>query len=225
MANRFSQIKGLIWDFDGTFYKPNAALWQDVRQAEYQTIMNHTGWSKKKTVIEFEDTHKHKFGSATQVAAFLSRISIVEAAVEMENYFDRRKYVQRDEKLIALFAKLKNFRHFTLANGVIEKHKQTLAVLGINPEIFEEMVTSETVGVTKPNPKGFEYILDKTKLAPSAHLMIGDREAIDLVPAKQLGMKTCLVWSDEKSEIADATLSSVYEVSSLFLQNPQNPGM
>lgn len=213
---KFHDIRVLIWDFDGTFYKPNPALWQAVREAEYRTIMDHTGWDKVKTEAEFKKLHKIVYPSATEVTAVLCKISVSEAAVEMEQYFDRRDYLKRDEKLIAMFKKLKNFRHFTLANGVMRHHIETLRVLGISPTIFEEMVTSEIVGVTKPHPDGFVYILKKTGLAPDKHLMIGDREAVDLAPAKSLGMKTCLVWSDTPSDVADVTIKSVYMVSDLI---------
>ncbi len=213
----FLSVKVLIWDFDGTLYKPIPELWLAVREAEYQTIMNHTGWPREKTVEEFTKLYKVRYVSATETAAVLSGVTIAQAAVEMEQYFDRRKYLKRDEKLIELFQKLKNFRHFTLANGMIARHKETLVMLGVPPETFEEMVTSETVRVTKPSEAGFRYILSKTKLPPADHLMIGDREAVDLAPAKKLGMKTCLVWSDTSSVIADATLPTVYDVANILL--------
>ena len=58
--------------------------------------------------------------------------------------------------------------------------------------------------------------MKKTGLPPEAHLMIGDRELVDLAPAKNLGMHTCLVWSDKKSTIADATLLTVYDVAAML---------
>lgn len=211
----FKKIRVLIWDFDGTLYKPNPALFQAVREAEYRTIMNHTNWSREKTEGEFKKLHNVVYPSATEVTAKLCTISVSQAAVEMEQYFDRRDYVSRDEKLIAMFAKLKRFRHFTLANGVRKRHEETLDVLGIPRETFEEMVTSDGIGVTKPHPDGFVYILKKTGLPPAQHLMIGDREQVDIIPAKQLGMKTCLVWSRQRNDIADIALPTVYDVSKL----------
>ena len=99
---------------------------------------------------------------------------------------------------------------------MIARHKETLVALGLPVDTFKEMVTSETVGVTKPEEKGFRYIMDKTGLPPEAHMMIGDREAVDFAPAKKLGMHTCLVWSEEKSKIADITLPTVYEVADIL---------
>lgn len=209
-------IKVLIWDFDGTLYRPNADLFAAVRESEYLTIMDLTGWPREKAIEEFHKLHKVAIQSATAVIAQLCNISIAEAAVESEKRFDRRDFLQRDEKLIALFGKLTRFRHFILANGVEQYHRETLKLLGVLPETFEEIVTGETMGVTKPDEKGFRYIMGKTELPAEAHLMIGDRELVDLAPAKNLGMHTCLVWSDKKSTIADVTLPTVYDVATVL---------
>lgn len=212
----FTNVKILIWDFDGTFYKPNPALFHAVREAEYRVIMEHNSWTRDQTIEAFEKLYKKVYPSATETVARIVGIATADAAVEMENYFDRRDFLARDERLIELFDKLKNFRHILLANGVIARHKETLKVLGIPKETFELFVTSEVVGITKPSPDGFQYILNYTKLPPKAHLMIGDREAVDLAPAKALGMKTCFVWSDTKSRIADVTLPQVYDLTTVL---------
>ena len=216
MNTAFRNIKVLIWDFDGTLYKPNAELFAAVREAEYQAIMDHTGWSREKAIEEFHTLHKVTIQSATAVIAKLCHISIPQAAVASEKRFDRRDYVHHDPKLIDMFIQLKKFRHYILANGVKRYHIETLAALGVPPDTFEEIVTSETVGVTKPDDKGFRYIMKKTGLPPSAHLMIGDRELVDLAPAKKLGMHTCLVWSETKSAFADVVLPTVYDVATVL---------
>lgn len=207
-----SNIKVLIWDFDGTFYKPNPALFAAVREAEYRTIIAHTGWTRKKAVEAFEKSYKKVYPSATETIARIVGISTADAAVEMENYFDRRDFLTRDTRLIELFQKLKDYRHIILANGVIARHKETLQVLGLPLETFELMVTSEVVGFTKPHPEGFQYVLKYTKLPPAAHLMIGDRDRVDLAPAQALGMHTCLVWSEKPGEHANVTLPTIYDI-------------
>ncbi|MBU1327386.1 HAD family hydrolase [Patescibacteria group bacterium] len=210
-------IKVIIWDFDGTFFRPNQALWDAVRSSEYRTIINHTGWSMEKTVYEFQKYYKIVTPSATETVAYLCNITTSEAALEMEEYFDRRKFVKKDKRLVSLFRKLDRFDHYILANGVKKKLEETLVVLGLSQGIFKEIITSETVGVNKPSDKGFRYILKITNVAPKEHLMIGDREAVDLAPAKKLGMHTCLVWSDTKSSIVDVTLPTVYDVARMMV--------
>ncbi len=212
----FSDIKVLIWDFDGTFYKPNPALFAAVREAEYRGITTHNGWTKEQATEAFEKLYKKVYPSATETVGRIVRISTEAAALEMENYFDRRDFLTRDARLIELFQKLKNYRHIILANGIIARHKETLKVLGVPAETFELFVTSEVVGKTKPHPEGFQYILDYTKLPPASHLMIGDREVVDLAPARALGMKTCLVWSERPNLVADISLPTVYDLNQIL---------
>ncbi|MCL4360632.1 HAD family hydrolase [Patescibacteria group bacterium] len=217
MNAQFSDVRVLIWDFDGTFYRPNPALFAAVRQAEYTTIMAHTGWDYDRTDREFKARYKVTIQSATETVSVLTGQTVAESAVEMERYFDRRDFLKRDPKLISLFRSLHGYRHMILANGVIARHIETLAVLGIPKETFELMVTSETVGVTKPSVEGFRYIMKHTGLPAPSHMMIGDRPAVDLAPARALGMHTCLVWSETPSDVADITLPTVYALKDVLI--------
>lgn len=211
----FKNIQVIIWDFDGTMYEPNKELWHDVRESEYRVITEHTHWPREKVLVEFEA--KHALGtSATEAVATLSSITTVEAANEMETYYDRTKYLTRDDKLIELFSKLTGFRHLILANGVRKNIEKAIIALGLTPTLFETIVTSELTGLNKPNPEPFEYVMRYTKLSPEQHLMIGDRVEIDLVPAKKLGFHTCLVWSDKKHPAVDASVPTVYDIGNLI---------
>lgn len=212
----YKDIRVIIWDFDGVFYRPNKALWNDVRESEYRTIMNRKGWGREKAVKIFDSYYKKVTPSATQTVAKICKITTAEAAVEMESYFDRRKYLMRDETLIRLFHKLRAYIHFILANGTKKRIQETLEVLGVDSHTFKEIVTSELVGENKPSKKGFLYILKKTGLPASSHLMVGDREEVDILPAKELGMKTCLVWSDSNNSAAEIILPTVYNVTNIL---------
>lgn len=216
MDARFSSVKVLIWDFDGTFYKPIDALWRDIQAAEIRVICEHTGWTPEKAKEEFMKLHRLVIPSATETVAHLCGVSTPEAAKAFEAYYDRTKYVKRDEKLIELFEKLSSFTHYILANGYSPKLRETLKVLGLPEKTFVEIVTSETVGVNKPHEAGYRYIMEKTGLPASAHMMIGDREIVDLQTAKALGMRTCLVWNPQTTEIPDVVLSTVYEIASVL---------
>lgn len=213
----FTNIKVLIWDFDGTLFKPNEGFFHAVREAEFQVLMNNKHWTRQQSEEKFQKVYKVVYPSATQTIGKLAGITTAQAALEMEDLFDRRNFVARDEMLIALFAKLKNYRHIMFGNGIIAKHKETLPVLGISPDTFELYVTSEVVGKTKPSPDGFQYILNYTKLPPEQHLMIGDRDLVDLSPAQELGMHTCLVWSDTPGEHADITIPTTYDLQQYLL--------
>lgn len=214
--DKISGVSVCIWDFDGTLYKSIPALTTAIIEADYALVMRHTGWSREKTVAEFHKVYKVSTPSSTETAARLAGISVREAAIECERYKDRRPFLSRDQRLIDMFAALAGYTHYFLVNGIQEKVRESLAVLGVSPDIFREIVTAEVVGVNKPRPDGFRYILEKTGLPPEAHLMIGDRIPVDLAPAKSLGMKTCLVWSTAEDGYADVVLPEVYGVASVL---------
>lgn len=213
---KISGVSVCIWDFDGTLYKTTPALSNAIIEADYTLVMKHTGWSREKTIAEFHKIFKVVTPSSTETAAKLAGISVKDAAIECEQYKDRRMFLSRDDKLAGLFSSLSRFTHYMLVNGIQEKVKESLELLGVPVSLFKEIVTAEVVGVNKPQLDGFRYIMDKTGLPPASHMMIGDREPVDLIPAKSLGMRTCLVWSDKDSAIADVTLPDVYRVSDVL---------
>ena len=230
-----NHLQVLIWDFDGTLYQQNELLWHDIREAEYRVIMQHTGWSHEKAVEEFSKIYKKVVLSATETVARLSSLPIASASVEMESYFDRTKYVKRDEKLIAMFAALSEYSHYILCNGAVVGVEKTLAMLGLPKETFVKIVTSEHAGANKPDPAGFQYIVNhyselilpsrislrethERLIDVSSFLMVGDRALVDLLPAKKLGMKTCLVWRDKKPEedFVDFSVPTIYDIPKIL---------
>lgn len=213
---KIKDIKVCIWDFDRTLYPPNKALYEEVRNAEIQTIIDYKKWSRSKAETEFYKLYLKQFSGATETVAVICGISTREAAFYGERYIDRAKYLKRDEKLIQLFNYLNKYRHFMLVNGIKEVTERSLIILGLSPALFEDIVTSEKVGENKPSQKGYRYILEKTGLKPFAHLMIGDRVHVDLSTARKLGMRTCLVWSTEKNETSDFTLPDVYSLTGIL---------
>ena len=53
---------------------------------------------------------------------------------------------------------------------------------------FEQIVTSEQVGVKKPNPEIFRYALVSAFCNPDESIMIGDDLPVDILGAKAIGM-------------------------------------
>ena len=54
---------------------------------------------------------------------------------------------------------------------------------------FEHIITSEQVGVKKPNPEIFRHALVKAFCKPDESIMIGDDLPVDILGAKAIGMK------------------------------------
>lgn len=210
--NTLSGVSVCIWDFDGTLYRQSPALWENIRATEIQVIMNHTGWPEEKAKEEFYKLYPTVTPSGTKVTSILAHITNTQASIETSALTDYASHLRPDPKLNEMFASLSRYTHYMLVNGSGESVSRGLGILGVNKDIFKEIVTSEHVGETKPSTKGFTYIMEKTGLPPEAHVMIGDREAVDLLPAKSVGMKTCLAWADEIREGADISIPTIYEI-------------
>ncbi len=97
---------------------------------------------------------------------------------------------------------------------------QRLADWGIG-RYFDLVLASAEAGVEKPNPAIFEMALRRAGCLPENAVMVGDRLDNDILPAKQLGMKT--VWVKQgfaayqsASDIPDNTVNSLMEITNLY---------
>ena len=128
----------------------------------------------------------------------------------LKETFHVLKYEISDEKINSLakeyILQLPNFNH--LFDGTLElldylKEKYTLHIITNGFEevqtlkmkkskifhYFTEVITSESVGVKKPNPKVFLHAMRKAGSSPKESLMIGDNIEADIQGALATGMK------------------------------------
>lgn len=79
---------------------------------------------------------------------------------------------------------------------------------------FEEIIVSEEVEITKPNPEIFELTMNKINYSDkSSVLMIGDNLASDIQGGINYGIDTC--WYNPGSKENDRGIDPTYEVKSL----------
>jgi len=129
----------------------------------------------------------------------------------LKNTFDALEYSITD-KIILKLAKeyLENLSNYnTLIEGTIDlleylkpKYKLHIITNGFDEiqlaklenakiaRFFEEVITSESVFVKKPNPKIFFYALKVANAKTYESVMIGDNLEADIYGAKNLGIKT-----------------------------------
>jgi FMN phosphatase YigB (HAD superfamily) len=92
--------------------------------------------------------------------------------------------------------------------------------------LFTHRLTQEDFAITKPDPRYFEQIAQRFGVLPKPCLMVGDRIDNDVIPAKQLGMKTVLIRTGLHrnqipripSEIPDVELEGVGGLASAVQQ-------
>ena len=113
--------------------------------------------------------------------------------------------------------------HLGIIANQIPGAEQRLEAMGIR-RYFDVFVSSAEEGVAKPDPGIFKLALARAGCAPEQAVMIGDRIDNDIVPAKQLGMKTVWIrqgygkyWNIQGDcETPDYEVNSLSELLSVF---------
>ena len=83
----------------------------------------------------------------------------------------------------------KKYRLHIITNGFEEVQQTKLIKSGIH-SFFDQIITSEAVGVKKPNPKVFTYALERASAHPENSVMIGDNLEADIIGAIQCGIQS-----------------------------------
>lgn len=89
------------------------------------------------------------------------------------------------------------------------------------------VIASAEEGVAKPDRRIFEIALERSNCEPANAIMIGDRIDNDVIPAKQIGMKTIWIkqgfgqyWQITKGdEKPDYTVNNLTELCNLLLNS------
>lgn len=99
-----------------------------------------------------------------------------------------------------------------ITNGFEEVQKIKLEKSQIN-DYFNVVVTSESVGVKKPNPKVFEYALKEANVSANKSIMIGDSLEADVLGALAVGISPIHLFKDIRS--VDERVISVQALSEI----------
>lgn len=81
-------------------------------------------------------------------------------------------------------------------------------------DYFCTIVTSESVGVKKPNPKVFNFALEKANAQNTSSIMIGDSIEADIEGALSVGMKA-LHANFEKEKVKNVNFNSITSLSEI----------
>ena len=82
-----------------------------------------------------------------------------------------------------------NYTMHIITNGFEEIQLLKLERSGIR-KYFDQIITSESVGVKKPNPKVFEHALSQAQTTAAESIMIGDSLEADVMGALHCGIRS-----------------------------------
>lgn len=99
-----------------------------------------------------------------------------------------------------------------ITNGFEEVQHKKIKNAKIS-SFFDNIITSERVGVKKPNAKIFNYALTLSNAIPKESVMIGDNLEADILGAKAVGMNTILC--EFNNEIVTEEVQSISKLIQL----------
>ncbi len=98
-----------------------------------------------------------------------------------------------------------NVRVGIITHGLTVKQAEKLVRLGLVPHLDPSAIfISDQIGVAKPNPKIYQMALERCGVAAARALYVGDNPRNDVIPPRQLGMRTCWARLVRKHELGDA---------------------
>ncbi|OGY18227.1 MAG: hypothetical protein A2900_04965 [Candidatus Chisholmbacteria bacterium RIFCSPLOWO2_01_FULL_50_28] len=207
-----SEIRALGWDLDGTLYRDVPEIRERMEGQVLTTISERLGqdlaWVKK----EYRQRLR-KIGSNTKVIGSFG----LDGPEVVDLSFDQIPFEQLlrpDPKLKRMFASLPNLRHVLITHNRIDQARRKLACLGLPESVFTLVVPVYDWEMSKQDPSLYRKVLELLTIRPHQMLYLGDREAVDILPAREAGLRTGMVWGD--SSAADISLPTVYDVGELF---------
>ncbi len=88
-----------------------------------------------------------------------------------------------------------------------------LKSLGIDPKMFTNILSASELTKPKPNPEGYNKIVELSSVPAQDILYVGDDEMKDIIPASSVGLQTGIMWSS--SDLATFNFSDFVEVLDL----------
>ena len=203
-----TKIKNLIFDLDNTLYDFSKA-WK----ISNKLVFEYLEYDKLTTYEEFFKLYKSVNNKLVK-EVLKGNLKIIELrnkrlmltleqfglnlTVEDCNFYYEKQFeyilesIAPDEEVNLKIRQLQEkYNMIVLTNGKSYEQRMKLKKLGLD-NIFKLYISGET-HISKPKDKAFINVLESEGLLAEETMMIGDSLYHDILPAKKLGLKTCLV--------------------------------
>jgi putative hydrolase of the HAD superfamily len=193
MDQRFAHIRDWIFDLDNCLYPASTGLFEliDERMGAYiQRLLGCDSVEARRV----QKLHFHTHG--TTLAGLMK-----EHGIDPTDFLDQvhsipLDRVKADERQGNALKRLPG-RKFVFTNGDAPYARRVLEAIGIHDRFDDLHDIHASSYRPKPDPHGYELLCDRFGIDPKRALLADDM-AVNLAPAKALGMTT--VWVDNGSE-------------------------
>lgn len=214
-------IKAIIFDLEDTLVKRESYR-AILDRAMYQLIAEKEGYTCNKAKEIFTERRDLYPTTTRTVESFGIEKS------EFHETLDSIELEHQVQLINGATSILKQLKKKTYKLGLLTNvpYKLTINILtsgGLTSDIFDGIVSGSDIINTKPSKKPFLKILKLLKTKSQNALMVGDREEVDLIPAKEVGMITVLF--GQNPGFADYNIKDIYEIINILEQIQKNGGI
>jgi putative hydrolase of the HAD superfamily len=219
----FFDLDHTLWDFDKnsalTFekiFKLNNILIPLKEFLKYYEPINLAYWKLYREEKVDKETLRYKRLKDTfnAVGFEVSDKAINKLSVDYIAYLSSFNHLFIDTLEILDYLHTKYNLHI-ITNGFQEVQHKKLDKSNIS-HYFKTVTNSEMVGVKKPNPKIFEFALDKATAKVTESIMIGDSYEADVLGALNYGMEAIWYNNHKNNELVTKQVSSLLELKSFL---------
>ncbi|RMF46696.1 MAG: HAD family hydrolase [Deltaproteobacteria bacterium] len=202
MLEEATSVSAIVFDLDGTLYT-NAELLAEIERTAELLVARGRGVSPQ-AARRTMNRARRRIADLEGREPTLSRVCM-ELGIELRDLHRTFEEMVRPEQYLVydpvLQALLEGLREqcplYLYTNNNLPLTQKILALLGIE-NLFERLFTIEYAWRPKPDPEVLEMVLGEIGGPPDEVLFVGDRDQVDLEPARDRGLPTLLV-----SETAD----------------------
>jgi HAD superfamily hydrolase (TIGR01549 family) len=213
MAQSRKEIKHVWFDLNETLAVRGPEFHAAHDKLRHHTYAKATGKDVTPELkAEFEALYKEH---GTNSATFRSLGLPSGYWIRHSNALDEQHTYTAMPEIYQTFERLKDIVPISLfTNNTPSGVAKTLRGINVQEAWFTHIITGDDVPERKPNLHGFRLMIEKSRLPADQLLYVGDRVKADILPAKAVGMQTCLVYA--YSDEADYSFEKFEQILTLF---------
>ena len=192
---REMNIKGVLFDFDGTLTRPGAL--------DFPAIKRELGCPVDETILEYIETQPH--GLRAKLMKILDKREEIAAEDSLPN--------KGSEKCLSVLKKKGISLGILTRNSLISVEKVIQKFNSIKIDDFAAIITRE-FSLPKPHPDGVLEAARRMGLMPTELLVVGDFR-FDVIAGKRAGAATVLLNNDGKTVMAPGDPKPEYTIRDL----------
>lgn len=221
-------IRAVFFDMDDTLYDTSgfAAI---ARRAAVKSMVHNglkcteeEGYGKLMEIVKEKGSNydKHFNILVEKINGKPDPLIVVNGIITYHNTKFAMLKLEPETFSILLYLKSKGYKVGLITNGKELKQWEKLVRLGMYP-FFDDVVTSESVGIEKPDPKIFKIAMERLGVTSGTSLMVGNNFDADILGACNAGMQSMLINSrlseKQKAKLEELDcLRDVREINNLL---------